>query len=69
MVMFFGLKWIPIHQLTQNFGFNIPFHPYIHDQDLEQAFDILLFGENMYVSPILAYGCILWFSVTLFWLK
>ena len=42
--MFFGYAfWAQmdtnpaIQQLTQNLCLNIPFHPYIHDQDLDHA--------------------------------
>ena len=31
---FLGI-WIPIHQITSNLGFSIPFHLYIHEHDLE----------------------------------
>ena len=30
------LRRIPIHQITSNVGFRIPFHLYIHDCDLEE---------------------------------
>ena len=34
---FIWLKWIPIYEITQNLGFSIPFHLYIHDQHSRQA--------------------------------
>ena len=37
--------------LTQNLGFNIPFHPYI-DHDLDQAICTVTCGVNMYVPWI-----------------
>ena len=57
----FWLKRIPIHELTPNLCFNIPFHLYIHDEDLQQAFGTLTYGVNMYVPPILANRYILWY--------
>ena len=55
---------------TQNLCFNISFHLYIHDQDLEQAIVInLTCGVNMYVPLIFSYCYILWFSVTFSWLN
>ena len=32
-ITFSWLKWTPVDKLTQNLGFRIPFHLYIHDQD------------------------------------
>ena len=35
---FIGVKWTPVDKLTQNLGFSIPFHLYIHDhEDSEQS--------------------------------
>ena len=34
---FFWLKWIPVDKVTQNLGFSIPFHLYIHDHDSKLA--------------------------------
>ena len=46
---FFCLKWIPIHQLTPNLCFNIPFHLYIHDFVLDEIIATLTSGVNTYV--------------------
>ena len=45
---FFWLKRIPIHQLTQNFSFNIRFHFYIHDRDFGQTFGTLMRWRHTY---------------------
>ena len=37
-VTFIWLKWISIHQQTQNPSIHIPFHLYVRDKDLEQKF-------------------------------
>ena len=50
MVFSFGVKQITIHQLTQNLGFNIPFHPYVHDHNLEQAICTATCGICMYLG-------------------
>ena len=42
LVTFFSLKRTPIHQLTQNLCFNIPFYLYIRDQGLQQTFATLV---------------------------
>ena len=51
-VTFFLLKRIPIHQLTQDLCYNLPFHLYIHDQGLQQTFATLTCGVNMYEPHI-----------------
>ena len=51
-VTFFWLKQIPIHQLTPNLCFNIPFHLYIHDLVLDEPIGTLTCGVNTYVPPI-----------------
>ena len=38
---FIGFRRKAIQQLTQSLGFSIPFHPYIHGQDSEQAVSLL----------------------------
>ena len=48
----FWLKRIPIHQLTQNLCYNVPFHLYIHDQGLQQTFTTLPCRVNMYETPL-----------------
>ena len=40
-------RYVSIHQLTHNLCFNIPFHLYIHDHDLEQAICTLTSGANV----------------------
>ena len=45
-VSFFWIKWTPVDKLTQNLGFNIPFHLYIHDHDSEWAGVPLLEGQT-----------------------
>ena len=57
-----------IHKLTQKHSSTIPFHIYIHDQDLQQAFSTLTSGANMYVPMIWPNGYILLHSVTFVWL-
>ena len=67
-VTFIWFRWIPIHQITSNLGFSIPFHLYIHDHDLEQASGTLTCGAFMCIHPICPNGYILWYSVTFIWL-
>ena len=68
-VTFIWLRWIPIHQITSNLGFSIPFHLYIHNHDLEEASGTLTCGAFMYVPLIWPYEYILWYSVTFIWLR
>ena len=63
-VTFIWLRRIPIHQITSNLGFSIPFHLYIHNHDLEKASGTLTCGALMYVPLIWPNGYILWYSVT-----
>ena len=68
-VTFIWLRWIPIHQITSNLGFSIPFNLYIHDHDLEEASGTLTCGVFMYVPLIWPNGYILWYSVSFIWLR
>ena len=68
-VTFFGLKWTPVDKLTQNLGFNIHFHNYIHDHDQKWAGWTPTSGSDMYVPPIQAF-CYIWrYSDTFFGLE
>ena len=44
---FYWLKQKPIHQITQNLCFNIPFHLYIHDHVLDEPIHTLTSRVNM----------------------
>ena len=68
-VTLFGLKWTPIHQLTQNLGFNILFHSYIYDHKLEQAICTCTCGVNIYVPWMWENCYISLYSVTYIWLR
>ena len=63
-VTFIWLRRIPIHQITSNLGFIIPFILYIHDHDLEEASSTLTCGAFMYVPLKWPNGYVLWYSVT-----
>ena len=45
--VFLGIR-IPIHLITSNHGFSIPFHLYIHEHDLELASGALTCGVIIY---------------------
>ena len=64
LVTFLWLKLIRNNKLTQNLGFSIPFHLYVHAHDFEQAFRTHIRGVNMYVPPLLPNGYISWYLVT-----
>ena len=68
-VTFIWLRWIPIHQITSNLGFSIPFHLYIHDCDLEEASVTLTCGVFRYIPLIWPDVYILSYSVTFIWLR
>ena len=65
-VTFFGLKWTPVDKVTQNLGFNIPFHLYIHDHHWKWAGCTPTWGSDMYVPPTQAVWYIWQYSVTFF---
>ena len=66
LITFIWLRRMPIHQLTEKFGFSIPFHLYIHHHDLEEASGTLTCWAFMYVPLIWPNGYI---SVTFIWLR
>ena len=47
----FWLKQIPIHQLTTNLCFNIPFHHYFHDLILDEPIATVTGGATTYTYP------------------
>ena len=63
---FIGVKWTPVDKLTQNLGFSIPFHLYIHDNEWQWAGCTPTWRSDMYAPPIQAFCYILWFSLTFF---
>ena len=67
-VMFIWLIWLPIHYLTQNPCFSIPFQLYIHDHHWNQAGCRLRMVANMYGHPTLVFWLKIWYSATFIWL-
>ena len=66
---FFKTQTEPIHQLTQDLCYNLPFHLYIHDQGLQQTFATLTCVLNMYEPPYMSKKLYFTYLVTFFWLK
>ena len=68
-LLFWGSNVYQLTNLTQNIGFSIPFHLYIHDHDLEQVSGTLTCEVFIYVPPISPNGYIFWYLVTLIWVR
>ena len=68
-ITFSWLKWTPVDKLTQNLGFRIPFHLYIHDQDWQWTGYTPTWGSDMHCKNMrvaltnlgyLSYNQVIW---------